>query len=131
MEMMGRDVPAWEDLRADKALRREWRGLFGAHVSRFLITMYVGGVLGEWGVACDLTNDKLNTLQSFYSRFEGSISEAKKKAGVEHPYHLADAVRVLLSGQVIDWDQFDPDHPERDPAVAALRRGASGEAPAA
>jgi hypothetical protein len=113
-DVLGRhDVPAWDELRRNRELSRKWRGLFGAHVTRLLIATYWGVVRERWSVAAELTNDRVSTLQQFYSVWEGWITECRTKTGIEHPDHFNRVIDLLRDGKVIDWSSFDPERPEQ------------------
>lgn len=118
-DVLGRDVPSWDELKKVKELRGRWRGLFGAHASRTLIATYWGVVREQWAVAKELTNDKISTLQNCYAVFEGWITESRTRSGIEHPDHFNSAVDGIRAGAVIDWATFDPEHPEL--AIETLR----------
>ncbi len=111
-EAMGRDVESWREIMLSKELRRKWRGLFGAHATRTLISTYWGVVREKWSVAQELTNDQLRTLHLHYSVFEGWVTEARTLTGIEHPDHFNQIMDLLRNGSVIDWASFDPARPE-------------------
>lgn len=117
MTLMGRKVPAWQQLRADRDLRRKWRGLFGAHVTRQLLATYLGGIREKWSLVAYLTNDRVLTLQNYYVQFKGAVAEAMKREGVEHPHHFDGVMDDLLAGKVIDWRGFDPQVPAKTPGT--------------
>lgn len=109
-------LPAWNDLSArtpeGKALRRKYRALFGGHFNRQLGVTYLIGVLSDHVEATHRTNDTRQVLDDFYAEFANAIAEARKLSGIRNPDWFKDVVAQLLRGRVIDWDTFDPLHPE-------------------
>jgi hypothetical protein len=113
----GQPIPSWDELQDDKAMRRRWRAVFRGHMSRSLVTTFVGGVLKDWDLAAFLTNDSLPTLMNYYHSLDTLMKAMQEEKGINHPDHFAALYRRLLAGEVIDWVRFDPLHPEAAQAV--------------
>lgn len=108
-EVMKLDVPAWED----PVRTREWRGIFTAHIVRLLIATYFGGILGDWGTACYLTDDTEQTLKRNYNRVSDRIAALMHVDGAENPRYFNDVIvraRRLRPGDNwrAFWQGFDP-----------------------
>gem|GEM_PF-4996822 len=133
-DVLGRDVPAWSQLRgrsADPILKKTWRGLFNAHPARLFIGSYVGGIRDQWARASTLTNDAIATLQKHYTEVRSFYEDAKGRSGIEHPNHFDHVVDAIWEGEVIDWRAFDPSRPndalrEIDPTVDPGRGAPAG-----
>ena len=111
---LGRSVPRWRELSGRHAVadvRRKWRAIFNAHITRLLIATYTGGLREKWGFASWLTDDEVATLENHYLEVKSIFQDAGKKRGIEHPHHFDDVVDRLWDGDVLDWDSFDPNNP--------------------
>lgn len=111
----GNPIPTWKELKRPgpegKDLRRKWRSLWGAHIVRQLVAVYIGHILDQWTLACERTNDKRSTLEDFYVEFDSMVAEAMTKKGVKNPLHFKEVCLRLLGNEIIDWEKFDPEHP--------------------
>jgi hypothetical protein len=110
-DVMKEDVPGWDD----PVRTREWRGIFTAHITRLLIGTYFGGILGDWGTACYLTDDSEHTLKRNYNRVGDRIA-ALRHEGIENPRYFDEVIkRILQQRPNVDWPtfwrQFDAQRP--------------------
>ena len=106
------NVPTWDD----PVRTREWRGVFAAHVVRLLLGTYLGGVRGDWGAACWLTNDSEKTLREHYNEVSEIYEGMERLHGIENVHHfdaVIDRMRMYEPGDDWSafWDHFDRDNP--------------------
>lgn len=96
-----------------RAARKRWRGIFNGHVSRHLVTSYIGGWCELWPIAMALTDDTRETLERVYNHDYAQFFESLRfKVGIHHPDHFKALTIALFKEPVLlDWDEFDPENP--------------------
>lgn len=111
-DVLGRDVPAWDD----PVRTKEWRGVFAAHVTRTLLATYFGGIRKDWVYACEVTDDTEITLRRNYVKIRSAVVARLREAGPENPHHFDAVIDRMRAGRDGDdwdafWAAFDPNEP--------------------
>lgn len=131
-ECLGRDVPAWDELTGDAAIR--WWGIWSAHITRLLVASYWNGVHeNEEGVATYLTLDEIEALDKDYTVCNNYLRDrlGGDTSHWEHPKAYDRWMGAMYTGWRAQINPLDDPTLPLPPAMVAFLNAEAAKARAA